>query len=178
MIQLFDLSQLISEPTCVTPTSATLIDHVYSTAPFNISESFVANFSISDHFPVCVTLKINNKIFKNDHITTYYRSFKNFDEELFLHELTKDLEKFTPYHLIVDDDFVIWFSLIVKQLNVHAPLKPRRVKAKRLPDWFTPDITEMQRKRDISRRLKMGRLSKVSKQIKTVNKACKTQTLF
>ena len=83
------------------------------------------------------------------------------------------MEKFTPDHLIVDDDFVIWFSLIVKQLNVHAPLKTRRVKAKRLPDWFTPDITEMQRKRDISRRLKMGRLSKVSKQIKTLIKHAK-----
>ena len=73
-----------------------------------------------------------------------------------LHELTKDFETFTPDHLNVDDDFVIWFSLILKQLNVHAPLKTRRVKAKRLTDWFTPDITEMQRKRDTSRRLKNG----------------------
>ena len=91
MIQLFDFSQLISEPTRVIPTSATLIDHVDSTAPFNISESFVADFSISDHFPVCVTRKINCKISKNDHITTSYRSFKNFDEELFLHELIFDV---------------------------------------------------------------------------------------
>ena len=122
--------------------------------------------------------KINSKISKSDNITTSYRSFKNFDEELLLYKLTKDLKTFTQDHLIVDDDFVIWFSLILKQLNVHAPLKTRRVKAKRLPDWFTPDITEMQRKRDTSRRLKKGRLLKISKQNKTLNKACNTQTLF
>ena len=49
MIQLFDLSQLTSEPPRATKTTATLIDHVYNTAPANLSESFVADFSISDH---------------------------------------------------------------------------------------------------------------------------------
>ena len=39
-------------------------------------------------------------------------------------------------------------------LDKHAPLKNKRVKDKRLPDWFTPEITEMKRKRDTSKRLK------------------------
>ena len=37
---------------------------------------------------------------------------------------------------------------------MHAPFKNRRVKGKRLPDWFSPDIIEIQRKRDTSKRLK------------------------
>ena len=52
MIQLFDLYQLIIESTRITPATATLIDHVYTTAQANISESFVSDLSISDHSPV------------------------------------------------------------------------------------------------------------------------------
>ena len=41
LIELFDLSQLISQPTRVMETSSTIIDHVYTSHPENISESFV-----------------------------------------------------------------------------------------------------------------------------------------
>ena len=154
MIQLFDLTQLISKPTRITQTTATLIDHVYTTAPCTISESFVSDLSVSDHFPVCITRKVSNKISKNNHTSTTYRSFKNFNEEQFLHDLSVDLEEFTLCQLNVEDDFNAWFSIILKNLDMHAPFKNRRVKGKRLPDWFTSDIIEMQRKRDTSKRLK------------------------
>ena len=154
MVQLFDLSQLISKPTRITQTTATLIDHVYTTAPCTISESFVSDLSVSDHFPVCITRKVSNKISKNNHTSTTYRSFKNFNEEQFLHDLSVDLEEFTLCQLNVEDDFNAWFSIILKNLDMHAPFKNRRVKGKRLPDWFISDIIEMQRKRDTSKRLK------------------------
>ena len=53
LIQLFDLSQLVREPTLVTESSATLIDHVYSSCPENITSCFVSKLSASDHFPIC-----------------------------------------------------------------------------------------------------------------------------
>ena len=62
LTQLFDLSQLITEPTRVTDTSSTIIDHVYTTEPGNITESFVPQYAISDHYPVCFTRKTNNEI--------------------------------------------------------------------------------------------------------------------
>ena len=154
LIQLFDLTQLISNPTRVTPTTATLIDHVYTNVPSNISESFVSDLSISDHFPVCITRKFSNKMIKNNHINTTYRSFKNFNEHQFLHELSIDLQTFSPSQANVEDDFNTWYSIILKNLNTHASIKNKRVKGKRLPDWFTPDIKEMQHKRDQSKRLK------------------------
>ena len=154
MIQLFDLYQLITESTRITPTTSTLTDHVYTTAQANITESFVSDLSISDHLPVCVTRRVSSKISKKEHISASYRSFKHFDEDLFLQELTTDLETFHPHHLNVDDDFVLWFSLILKHLNIHAPIKTKRVKTKRLPYWFTPEIAEIQKRRDTSKRLK------------------------
>ena len=72
LIELFYLSQLISKPTRVTEKSSTIIDHVYTSHPENIPESFVSHYSISDHFPVCFSRKIHNKIIKFDHITTSY----------------------------------------------------------------------------------------------------------
>ena len=95
LIELFDLSQLISKPTRATETSSTIIDHVYTSYPENISESFVSHYSISDHFPVCFSRKINNKISKSDHITSSYRSFKTFNEDAFINDLSGDLNSFT-----------------------------------------------------------------------------------
>ena len=61
MIQLLDLTQLISKPARVMQTTTTLIYHVYTTAPATISESFVLDLSVSDHFLVCITQKVSNK---------------------------------------------------------------------------------------------------------------------
>ena len=105
LIELFDLSQLISQPTRVTETSSTIIDHVYTSHPENISESFVSHYSISDHFPVCFSRKIKNRISKSDHITTLYRSFKTFNVDAFINDLSGDLNNFsvTPQSDINDD---------------------------------------------------------------------------
>ena len=62
MLHIFDLTQFVREPTRVTQTSETLIDHVYSSHPENITDCFVSNLSISDHFPICFSRKINSRI--------------------------------------------------------------------------------------------------------------------
>ena len=80
---LFDLSQLITEPTQVTDTSSTIIDHVYTTEPGNITDCVVPQYVISDHYPVCFKRKINNKIPKKKHKTSSYRCFKMFDDAHF-----------------------------------------------------------------------------------------------
>ena len=81
LVQLFDLTQLITEPTRVTQTSSTLIDHVYTINPATIAESFVSQISLSDHFPVCFTRKMNHKLSKHQLTTTSYRCFEHFDEK-------------------------------------------------------------------------------------------------
>ena len=151
LINLFDLKQLVQEPTRVTQTSATIIDHVYTSHPENIVNCIVSDLSLSDHFPICFTRKINQRILKHKHITTSYRCFKNFDENSFLLELTNDLNTFVADELSVEEDFN---TIILKHLNEFAPIKNKRVKSKRLPEWFTPEITVMQNLRDKSKRLK------------------------
>ena len=154
LMNLFDLTQLVTEPTRITQTSATLIDHVYASNPENIVHCTTSSISLSDHFPVCFTRKINSKLPKHKHITTLYRCFKHFNERSFISELANDLNTFVADKASIDEDFTCWSSLVLKHLNNHAPVKSKRVKTKRLPEWFTPDITHMQRLRDKSKRIK------------------------
>ena len=153
LIELFDLSQLISQPTRVTETSSTIIDHGYTSHPENISESFVSHYSISDHFPVCFSRKINNKISKSDHITTSYRSFKTFNEDAFINDLSGDLNNFTVSpQSDINDDLMIWYSIFLKHLDHHAPYKTKRVKSKKLPDWYNDEIAATRKRRDACKR--------------------------
>ena len=50
--ELFSLEQLINEPTRVTPSSATIIDHIATTSANNITQAGVFETSLSDHFVV------------------------------------------------------------------------------------------------------------------------------
>lgn len=156
LVQLFDLTQMVSEPTRVTQTSSTIIDHLYTTNPENVAECFVPSLSISDHFPICITRKNNCKITKHEHITTKFRSFKNFNESQFLQDLAADLEPFCCLSpdSDINEDCACWVSAITRQLDRHAPLKIRRVKSNRLPEWFNEDIAEARKLRDINKRLK------------------------
>ena len=54
-----NLSQLVQTPTRITDTSETLIDHAYSNIPENIVSVTVPHYSVSDHYPVCVTRKVS-----------------------------------------------------------------------------------------------------------------------
>ena len=75
MIQLFDLTQLVTDFTRITPSTATTIDHVYTSNPENVVECFVSSYAVSDHFPVCFTRKINGKNLQNRIYNNYLQMF-------------------------------------------------------------------------------------------------------
>ena len=105
-------------------------------------------------FPVCLSRKVNSKITKTKHISTTYRCFKHFNESSFLDDLGSGLESFEPSQSHVDDDFTKCVSVIQFHLDRHASLKTRRVKSKRMPEWFKPDIWEARKLRDHYKRSK------------------------
>ena len=75
-IEPFGLTQLVSEATRVTPDSSTLIDHIYSNCPENVTSINVPKIGLSDHFPVFFTRKMHVQPAKRAHYTITYRSFK------------------------------------------------------------------------------------------------------
>ena len=104
--------------------------------------------------PICFTRKVNSKLLKDKHTTTTYRSYKHFDENKFISDIANDLDEFAADKSSIDEDLNVWYSFLLKHLNNHAPIKSKRVKSKRMPDWFTPDIIQMQSLRDKTKRLK------------------------
>ena len=154
LIQLFDLNQLVKDFTRITPLTATIIDHIYTSNPENIIECFVPSYAISDHFPVCFSRKVNSKVAKTKHILTTYRCFKHFNESSILDGLCSGLESFEASQSHVDDDFTKCFSVFQIHLDRHAPLKTKRAKSKRMPEWFIPDIRGTQKVRDHYKRSK------------------------
>ena len=154
LIQHFDLSQLVKYSTRVTETSSVITDHAYTTDLGNITECFVPSYAISDHFPICFTRKVNCKIPKTEHITTSYRCFKTFDEQHFLADLHHDLCNFVRNRETTNKDFTALHGIIMNHLNKHAPIKIRRVKSSRLPDWYSPKIGQARIARDRCKHLK------------------------
>ena len=156
------LTQIIDTPTRVTSTSSSIIDHVYVNHPENIIEINVPKIALSDHYPICVTRKINKKDCPNGtHKTIEYRCFKKFNEESFLEEL-KELN-LDQIEYINDTEAAIemWYTLFLSLINKHAPLKTKRVKYSHQPGWMTDEIKDAQRKRDyliIIRKREIGQI--------------------
>ena len=110
---------------------------------------------MSGHFPVCFSRKINNKVSKSDHITTSYRCFKTFNEDAFISDLTSDLNNFSASKSDINEDISILYSILLKQLECHAPYKIKRVKTKQLPDWYNDEIAHARKMRDNCKRRKL-----------------------
>ena len=144
-----NLTQLVTKPTRVTPTSETLIDHAYTNTPENIIEVSVPILGISDHYPVCITRKLS-KTFDNGpvHKIINYRSTRTFDEGQFINDLINQ-----PWSVmdIFDDsnDALDYFSDIFNSvLSNHAPQKQKRVKRPKQPNWMNEEILSAMKTRD------------------------------
>lgn len=130
-------------------------DHIYTTHPENVSECFVPLYSLRDHYPICFSRKIGCNISKNEHKTTMYGSFKTFNESQFLPDLAADMEPFSNLspESDINKDCTAWYSAIQRQLDRHAPLKTKRVKSKRLLEWFNQEMFETRKLRDRSKQI-------------------------
>ena len=81
------LTQLIAEPTRVTTVSSTLIDHIYTNEDEHISSTHVSQIQISDRNAIFCNRRISPGCKKDSHKTISYRSFKHFNDDLFVHDL-------------------------------------------------------------------------------------------
>ena len=86
LFELYQLSQLIDEPTRITMTTSSLIDHIITNTPEKISHSGVIHTGISDHSLVFAIRKIRI-IQTKEKNTIEVRNMKNFDGKKFVDEL-------------------------------------------------------------------------------------------
>ena len=125
--ELYQLSQLINEPTRVTLTTSSLIDHVVTNTPEKISHSGVVHTGISDHSLIYAIRKIRH-FQKNDDFVEI-RNMKNFNENNFVNELLNQHWE-CIYFFGKDPNHMweIWKELFLEVLNKHAPLQHKKTK--------------------------------------------------
>ena len=86
---LFQMSQMISEPTRRTLTSSTLLDVILTSIPEKHSESRVLKTAFSDHYSLFTVIDATKSLSNNGgHKLIKFRDYKNFDENEFLDDIT------------------------------------------------------------------------------------------
>jgi hypothetical protein len=136
----FNYSIMNDQPTRVTTSSSTLIDHVISSKPETIKETKTLELGISDHMLVYVSLK--TKLRRPPPKIINARSYSKFD----LNEFRKDVEK-APWSVCsVFDDmeevYWAWGHLFNNICNKHAPYRQVKIRQNSLP-WITPQIRHL-----------------------------------
>lgn len=145
----FGLTQLVHTPTRITAKTSSIIDHVYTTHPENVSNVDVQPISMSDHYPISFVRRLTSKdIIGGIHKTITYRSFQCLNETIF----KSDLSMSSLYHceFISDPNSSLdhFYSVLNQTLNKHVPLKIKRVRRVHQPEWFNNEIKEAIRQRD------------------------------
>lgn len=145
---LFDMEQLIENPTRVTTTSSSTIDLILTTNRKLHVKTGTINYNISDHYPIYTVLLAQNSP-KSIPRQFKLRDFKHFNQDNFLGELNYVLTNTmnTSISNDVDTTWNAFKSSFNKVCHTHAPLKEIRVKERNNP-WMNNSILEAQYKRD------------------------------
>ena len=128
----YDLHNLINEPTRVSSTKESCLDVILTNVPSLVLKSGTVNIGLSDHMLIYTILK--KKLMKPKAHFIKERSFKEFDEI----EFNKDLQ-IVPFHVAyvfdeIDDIYWAWERLYNNVLDDHAPIKCKKVKESSMVD--------------------------------------------
>ena len=179
---LFSFRQLIEEPTRVTLTTSTIIDHIATTDSSNILNSGVYKISLSNHYMVYCTRKLNGAIEK-DHKMIKTRKMKNFNEDAFLADVSAICWEQILYN--TDDVNVLvsnWSSMFSLIIEKHAPMANMRVSEKYCP-WINQNLKDLIRSRDKLKKAAIRNKSsiimkcyrQVRNKVNTLNLQCKRE---
>ena len=130
------------------PKSETCLDHVYSTNSNFISEIIVPNIGMADHLPVFACRKYFAHKKNSGHKVINYFDFKNLNTDALLDDLRN-----SPWDsaFVFDDvdDILNALELVLNQaVKEHIPLKQKRVKKSKQPDWLNNSIINAITQRD------------------------------
>lgn len=133
VLEIYGLTNIITGPTCFkNPISPTLNDVILTNFANKVCSSLNVNIGVSDHHNMILmsTKMYAPKVGKKQ---IFYRTYKNFNEDSFLYDLSN-----TPFHVstVFDDvDDQLWFhsSLLSNVIDLHAPKKSKTIKPNQLP---------------------------------------------
>ena len=145
---IYGLQQLITEPTRITPTSATLIDVIYTNCPDKVVCSGVRHISISDHSIVFAYRKLSVNGMSGGHNAITYRNFRKFNRINFRNDIASHCWNHIYNSNDPSDMWLQWKCSFLSTVNKHAPLRTMRVRTRSSP-WITSELKKRMHVRDI-----------------------------
>ena len=119
----YSLSQLVKTATCFKG-QPSLLDHVYTSKPRRFASVINYDCGLSDfHNLVAISTKLTFP--KRPPQIKLYRSFKKFDEKLFLKDMS-----YVPFHVMdvfsdISDSYWVFDTLVKEVIDLHVPLKKK-----------------------------------------------------
>ena len=138
-------TQFITSPTQTTPTSASLIDHIYTNNPSAVVTTNDSDYcavvttndsdlSTSDHNPISCTRSIKlPKPEPKGHTHVSFRSFKRLNQNAFFADLICTPFDNVHQHTDPNEALAVWHELFMDVVNRHAPVHHKRVRHSKLP---------------------------------------------
>ena len=144
----FGYTQLTENATRTTVNTMTLIDHLATTRPINISDKGVIPCGISDYDAIFLVRSMHIPRIKKHPKIRKARKFKNFENHIFL----KDLEalKLDEIKSITKDPnqmWSLWRNLFLGILDKDAPITEIKIRGNNLP-YVTLEMRQLIRTRD------------------------------
>ena len=138
----YNLKQLINEPTRITEKSRTAIDLIFTSHPEGVVCSGVSHLGISDHSLIYVYRKLAIPPASKGVNTVVMRDFKHFDSDSFRNDISS-----LSWDCINDmsDPNAMWSewkSLFLSVCNKHAPIRTRRTRAYKSP-WINSELKSL-----------------------------------
>lgn len=148
LCRMFDLNQIIVEPTHVTDCSESVIDLIFVSDTDKICQSGVISVGVSDHMLTFCTRKVSRGQI-NSHKTVKIRSMKNYTVDDFNDKLSNvDWSEVTKCK---DSDlaFTRFSDIFLEIIDEVAPVKEVRLKQRSEP-WVTGEILDCIQERDLN----------------------------
>ena len=152
VLELYQLTQLINNPTRITQSSQSLLDVVIASMPEKIIFSGVVHLGISDHSLIYSIRKINTRIKTDLQGSVEYRNFKNFNVSGFLYDLQNIPWEEIRFKRNVDEMWRLWKTFFVDVLDKHAPVRVKRLRKGGNIPWVSREEKEKLFKRDALKR--------------------------
>lgn len=147
----FELRQLMNEPTRITPTSATLVDHIITNVDLEqiLNRKAVDVPELSDHHLTYINIKFDPVEQKNEFIIR--RNLNNINYMLFDEDA-----KLLPWSNIykvrdINEKINILNKLLLDLFDRHAPLHKSKVKKINHNPWITDSIKHLINEKNIAR---------------------------
>ena len=123
----YDLSNLVTESTCITYTHESSIDVILTNRKQNFMLSKATETGLSDVHKM-VTTFMPNTYSQQEPIKIYYRNYSNFDKTKFIEDFEKSNYYPSKPKSDVNSECNNLLTMIQKVLNKHAPPKSRVIR--------------------------------------------------